>query len=353
MPEMDGFAVAERIKMHPEWVRAAIMMLTSGPQPGDTARCRQLGLATFLTKPVRQAELWKAIQTALGSAAPAVPPPQRAAAPRPAEVRRLRILLAEDNVVNQKLATRLLEQQGHAVVVASDGRAALDAVERQEFDLILMDGQMPEMDGFEAATAIRAREKDTGGRRIPIVALTAYAMKGDRERCLAAGMDDYLAKPFRAKELVQVIERLLPAGPANPGPAQAVPATEDIDWTEALSYVEGNRRLLSDLIELFLGDCPDWMTELARAIAAGDAAQVKRLAHNLKGSLGTFGARSGYDAALELEMMGRANDLTGAEAAYAALQDVLQRLQPALTRFVAEHATAAPGGTSHAPHPAD
>ncbi len=214
MPGMDGFAVAERLRQQPG-AAAPVMMLTSGGQAGDLARCRQLGLSAYLTKPVRQAELWKAVVAALGApAAQRAPLPRPAAPKRPDEGRGLRVLLAEDNPVNQKLARSLLEKQGHTVAVAGTGKEALDALEKEPFDLVLMDGQMPEMDGFEATAAIRAREQGTG-RHVPIVAMTAYAMKGDRERCLAAGMDDYLSKPFRAADLAALIERLAlrPAAP--------------------------------------------------------------------------------------------------------------------------------------------
>jgi CheY-like chemotaxis protein/nitrogen-specific signal transduction histidine kinase len=330
MPEMDGFRVAEQIRQHPDWVAATVMMLTSGGQPGDTARCRQLGVATYLTKPVKQADLHKAILAAFGTAVPPRKPEPRLPQQAPSAGRRLRILLAEDNPVNQKLALALLEKQGHAVAVANNGREALTALEREPFDLVLMDGQMPEMDGFEAAAAIRRRERATHAH-IPIIAMTACAMKGDRERCLEAGMDGYVAKPFRMKELFETIERLLPS-PAAPGTGPAPePQGEDVvDWDEALRQVDGNRELLRELINLFRAECPEWMAKLDEAIRAGNAGQLKRVAHNLKGSLGTFGAKEAFDAALELEAMGRVNDLAGADAAYQTLQAALQQLQPVL-----------------------
>jgi PAS domain S-box-containing protein len=213
MPDMDGFALATRIKQEPALTGCTILMLTSDDRPGDMARCRQLGIAAYLVKPIRQSELLDAIVTALGSpsaepARPAPAPPVRAAGGG------LRVLLAEDNQVNQRLAVRLLEKRGHRVSVADNGREAVAAHTAQPFDLILMDVQMPEMDGFEATAAIRARERD-GAPRVPIVAMTAHAMKGDRERCLLAGMDDYLAKPIQAAELYEVIERIAPAGEAS------------------------------------------------------------------------------------------------------------------------------------------
>ncbi len=214
MPEMDGFTLAEQITQNPDLAGATILMLTSGSYARDLARCRELGIAVYLLKPIKQAELKTAILTALGTrAAGALDPPQRtqdvSSLWRPRAQTQcapsLHILLAEDNIVNQKLAVRLLEKRGHAVVVAGNGRAALAALERETFDLILMDVQMPEMDGLEATATIRAKERFTH-THIPIIALTAHAMKGDHERCLAAGMDGYLTKPLKANELFATIE---------------------------------------------------------------------------------------------------------------------------------------------------
>jgi PAS domain S-box-containing protein len=207
MPEMDGFALAARIKDDPTLTGSTVLMLTSDDRPGDLARCRALGIAAYLVKPIRQSELLDAIVTALGSPEPAAlaAPP----APRPPGNRALRLLLAEDNRVNQRLAVRLLEKRGHQVVVVDNGRDAVATALAQPFDLILMDVQMPEMDGFEATAALRAAERGTGLRR-PIVAMTAHAMKGDRERCLLAGMDEYLAKPIQPAELYELIDRMLP-----------------------------------------------------------------------------------------------------------------------------------------------
>jgi CheY-like chemotaxis protein/nitrogen-specific signal transduction histidine kinase/HPt (histidine-containing phosphotransfer) domain-containing protein len=337
MPEMDGFALAERMQQEPELARSTIMMLTSGGQPGDTARCRRLGLAAYLTKPIRQSDLRRAILAALGTSAPREEPVQRPSVPHAAEGRRLHVLLAEDNPVNQKLAVCLLEKQGHKVEVVDNGRAALARVQERSFDLVLMDVQMPEMDGFEAAAAIRAQEQGTG-RHVPIIAMTAYAMKGDRERCLEAGMDGYVSKPFHIDDLCAAIEGLVPAAPLPTPPAPPPPPAGPgpvLDWREAMAQVDGNESLLRELAQLFLGECRGWMADLDQAIAANAASQVKRLAHNLKGSLSTFGAKTAYDAALELEVMGRADDLVGARQAYEALCDAVQRVQPLLTEFAA------------------
>ena len=210
MPEIDGFTLAEQILRHPELAGVPIMMLTSTDRQKVAARCRALGLGAYLIKPVKSAELLDALRSVLDlprRSGPATLPARRVPIASPtARPGALRVLLAEDNVVNQLVAERMLTKQGHAVVVVGDGAKALTALERDTFDLVLMDVQMPVLDGFAATAAIRAREQTTG-RHLPIVALTAHAMKGDRERCLVAGMDDYLTKPVKADKLFQVLAR--------------------------------------------------------------------------------------------------------------------------------------------------
>jgi len=208
MPDVDGFALVEQVKQNVKLGSTIIMMLTSGDRPGDIARCEQLGVAAYLLKPIKQSELFDAIVLALGITAVEDEVSQKRPADQPSRICPLQILLAEDSFVNQKLAVGLLEKYGHTVVVANHGREAIAAVQSREFDLILMDVEMPEMDGFEATAAIRAWENETG-THIPIVAMTAHAMKGDRERRLEAGMDDYVAKPIRAKQLFDTIETVL------------------------------------------------------------------------------------------------------------------------------------------------
>ena len=201
MPSMDGFMLAKEIRQSPDLLTATIMMLTSAGHGGDVERCKDLGLSAYLQKPIRQSELQEAIVRALGTQNIPLPSAQTfAIEDTPQRSDGLRILVAEDNLVNQKLVCRLLQKRGHSVVVVSNGREAIQALERERFDLVFMDVQMPEMDGFEATSAIRHRENGTP-RHQAIVALTAHAMKGDHERCLQAGMDAYLTKPIRAEEL--------------------------------------------------------------------------------------------------------------------------------------------------------
>jgi CheY-like chemotaxis protein len=210
MPDADGFALAEAIRNEPAIAGAAVMMLTSAGQPGDAARCRDLGVAAYLTKPIRRSELSAAMLLAVGA---------RPTDGRPPLVTRhslrerrppARILLVEDNEINQLVARNLLERRGHAVAVAANGREALAALDAAAapFDCVLMDVQMPEMDGFECTAIIRRREHGTAAH-LPIVAMTAHAMKGDEARCLAAGMDDYVSKPIQPEALFETVDRVL------------------------------------------------------------------------------------------------------------------------------------------------
>ena len=211
MPDMDGFQLVERIRESADFGTVAVIMATSAGQRGDAARCRSLGIAAYLTKPVRGVELKAVIRATVGRAPGDIQARPLLTRHSQRERRRsLHILLAEDNPVNQKLAVRLLEKEGHTVVVADNGRRALEALEAADIDLVILDVQMPEMDGYEAAASIRKAEKTTL-KHVPILAMTAHAMKGDREKCLAAGMDGYLSKPIRLDDLRQAIEELVPA----------------------------------------------------------------------------------------------------------------------------------------------
>jgi two-component system sensor histidine kinase/response regulator len=336
MPGVDGFQLVENIHAEPGLAGLPLLILTSGGQPGDVARCQALGVASYLTKPVRQRELWKAITAALAPTAGlrrGVTVEAEPEAARPA-LWALRVLLAEDNPVNQRVAVALLEKRGHTVTVAGDGVAALAALEQQPFDVILLDVQMPVLDGLETARRIRARERQAGGH-VPIVAMTAYAMKGDREKCLEAGMDAYLAKPVRAHELFEVIDTVL-AGASCSAAARQGPESDPgtgVNWEAALTYVGGDRQLLRDMVGLYLEEVPRWRAELHGALAAGNVADVKRMAHNIKGSMAHFGADAAFAAARHLETLARGGILTDAAAACAALEQELARVEPVLAAF--------------------
>ena len=330
MPDVDGFALAEYIKRHPDWETATVMMLSSAGQRGDALRCRELGVAAYLTKPVRQAELLDAILTALGTRPRNETRPALVTRHSLRESRnRLRILLAEDNAVNQLVALRLLEKCGHTVVVAANGKKALEALDKDSYDLILMDIQMPEMNGWEATRAIRERERESGGH-IPIVAMTAHAMKGDEEKCLASGMDDYLTKPIRIAELLAALDRISShkadseivlqssSSPNSAGPA--------VDLAATLERLDGDRSLFDELVEVFRNECPGLMGEIRRALVLQDAKRVERGAHTLKGSSSNVGAVAVSQAASEIESLASAGNLRGASEQCAALQTEIERL---------------------------
>jgi PAS domain S-box-containing protein len=329
MPGMDGFAVAEQIVRDPLLTGPVVMMLTSADARGDAARCRTLGVSAYLVKPVKAAELLKAITAALGDDGPA---PRRPAAPTAARPpgygpprRTLEVLLAEDNVVNQLVAVRLMKKLGHNVTVANHGGEALAATKQQRFHLILMDVQMPEMDGFEATRRIRADELGHG-RRTPIVAMTAHAMAGDRERCLAGGMDDYLTKPIDRDELFRVLHWAECLDPAAAPGGRGGAAPPSFDRATALERLGGDEDLFAEVAGVFRTDGPKLLGEIRAAIASGDAATVLRSAHGLKGAAGYVGGTLAASAAQRLERLGAEGNLAAAPEALRALETEVNRL---------------------------
>jgi two-component system, sensor histidine kinase and response regulator len=328
MPEMDGFALAEIIKRNPDWRTATVMMLSSAGQRGDAIRCREMGVAAYLTKPVRQGELLDGILIALGTRPESKMPSPLVTRHTLRESRnRLRILLVEDNAVNQLVALRLLEKYGHSVSVAANGRKALEELETESYDLILMDIQMPEMNGWEATQAIREKEKTTGGR-IPIVAMTAHAMKGDEERCLAAGMDAYLTKPIRTQELLALLDRIggRKAGPSVPLDMPSKRSTSDaIDLESTLERLEGDRSLFRELTQVFKNDCPKIVERMRRAIVMHDAQSLEGSAHTLKGSAASLGALAVSQAAAEIERLASTGSVESTGVEFRLLQEELER----------------------------
>ena len=345
-PDGSGRELAARIKAEPGASRATIVLLSPRVAATDRAVERDPGVSSFamtpggLAEPAEQSRLLDAILTEMGEPGLEDLPAwtaQRApgsastiASASAAEKRQhLRILLAEDNAVNQKLALRLLEKQGHHVTVAGDGREALAALEQKPFDLVLMDVQMPEMNGFETTGVIRERERQSG-QHIPIIAMTAHAMKGDRERCLAAGMDDYVSKPIIARKLFEAIVRLAPevAQPPANAPSSSLHADRILD------RVGGDAELLRELVAIFLEECPRLLTEIEEAVGRRDVGALTRAAHALKGSIGSFEAGAAFETARRLEEIGHEGDLSGVDEAWADLRDEVARFLPALAALV-------------------
>jgi CheY-like chemotaxis protein len=334
MPDIDGFAFARAVKADSRLSGATLIMLTSAGLPEGRARADEAGFAAYLSKPVKQSELLDAIVTVCGprtvSELPAALGARRPSSSR-APQRPLRILVAEDNATNQKLIVTLLELQQHTVVVAPNGRDAVRLAEDQRFDLILMDVQMPEMSGLEATAAIRQRE-EASGAHVPIVAMTAHAMAGDRERCLAAGMDGYVSKPLRPEELFGAIDDLFASGPfadAVPGAGPA-PVDHALDGTALLAGFSGNKKLLGEVIDVFLADSPNLMLAIRQAVAQHDGKALAASAHALKGSIGLFVQQDAYQTARGLERAAAGGDLTGAQEACATLEREMEVLREQL-----------------------
>jgi len=327
MPDLDGFSVAQKIKQNPGLAGATILMLSSAGRHGEMARCRELGIAAYLTKPVRQSQLFDAIMTALGEVTQTEDLSGLTARRSPRESRRLNILVAEDNAVNQKIATRMLEKLGHTVTVAENGKEALDILTRLDFDAIFMDVQMPGMDGLTATGKIREGERQTR-LHMPIIAMTAHAMKGDRERCLEAGMDGYISKPINGRELEKAIagalygEDATQAGKSSKThePDGAPDSAIFWDIAQTLERLGGDEKLLHEIVEIFLEEGPKQMTTLRHAIAEGNAADIEKTAHSLKGELGYLGVSEVSKKAHELEEMGRRHNLQHTAEVFSAFE---------------------------------
>src|SRR5450631_715759 len=345
MPGMDGFQLAERISENPRRSIAILMMVTSGQRAKVELR-RESGIAACLLKPIRQAELMSAVLTVLGYVSPDSAP-EAAPSDGPGKTSRpLRILIAEDNPVNQRVVVRMLEKMGHLPAIAQNGREALSMLGAGSFDLVFMDVQMPEIDGLTATRNIRKNETQTGDH-IPIVAMTAHAVKGDKELCLAAGMDAYISKPVTSQGIAETIAEVFPLVsqvrvfsatplllPASPSPW---------DRSAALGRVDGDEALLRELVQIFLDESPKHLASLQRAIETANLEEIERTAHSLKGELGYLGLPDAWQTAKELERMGRERTLQTAadlfvsfhaevSAAAGAMQDMLRETHEVVDR---------------------
>jgi len=284
-------------------------------------------------KPTRRTEFLEAMLQVLGQPAQTGERPDLVTRHTIREGRRkLRILVVEDNAINRELVTRLLQKHEHTIIAVTTGREAVDRLDKDPAccDMILMDVEMPVMDGLQATALIRAREK-ISGKHIPIIALTAYAMKGDRERCLAAGMDSYLSKPIRYQDLLETIQRLVSGMPDIPAPAPSEkPPVEVLDDALLMSRVDNDLQLLQDLVDLYLGDYPRLLDEIRAALGRKDYRALQRGAHSLKGCTSNLAAKLASEAAFKLEGLAHAGDWAEADNALESLERELARLKPAL-----------------------
>jgi len=329
MPETDGFALAQQIKRRPDLGGAAVLMLRLASRPGDTVRTEAAGVAACLTKPVQPFELFDALLAALGADDRSARPVETKETPPgiPSAGGGLNILLAEDHPVNRELAVTILRQEGHRVTEAGDGREALALATHDRFDLILMDVQMPELDGLEVTRLIREHEKQSG-QHVPIIALTAHAMKGDRESCLAAGADTYLSKPVKRKELADAIKSLGPPAPTGAGPTAAgaqIPG-KHFDLKRLVEQLGGGEDTAQRLVQMFLKMLPQQLAELRDASAQGEHRALSRTAHMLKGAIANFGTGPAYESAGRLEQSAKKADAAEIASAQLEFEKQLNRL---------------------------
>jgi two-component system, sensor histidine kinase and response regulator len=350
MPQEDGFVLAVAIRSRPQLGEPELILLSSTNLGGDSDRCRALRIHQRLTKPVKPSDLLHALLGALdttgsrsrgqtATSASAREPTSCALVPvetPPAAGRSLHLLLAEDNLVNQRLMLAVLEKQKHRVTVVANGAAAVRAVQQEVFDLVLMDVQMPEMNGLEATRAIRAWEQQNGGH-VPIIAMTAHAMKGAREDCLRAGMDEYLSKPIQVSELVRVMAALT-RGHSEPAAQAGEPERPAaFDPRPLMQRLSDDAELFCELIRLFQVDGPRMLERIRAAVETEDAESVERTAHLLKGSVINFAAVEVVQAAQHLENLGRHGNLHEAREAYEALQQSMARFCTALEEWLVAH----------------
>ncbi|MCX7016681.1 MAG: response regulator [Candidatus Sumerlaeota bacterium] len=347
MPGMDGATLGKRIKSDSAIRQTLLVMMTSIGLRGDAARFEQIGFAAYLTKPVKQSQLYDCLATVIGRHQAA--PPHQVAQPiltrhslAESVKRRARILLVEDNATNRKVALAILKKLGYDADTATNGRQALEALGRTPYDLALMDVQMPDLDGFEATRQIRSGAAKTLNHAVLIIAMTAHAMKGDRERCLAAGMDDYVSKPVNPQELADALERRLGAVLAAKTAAAPVPTKTNgaFDRAALLDRVGGDVELLKEIIAMYLADSPRQIQALREAIAAGDAETARCQAHSLKGASGNAGANALQALAQQVEAAAEWGAMEQASSLLRALETELENLE----RELAEQELAPPGG---------
>jgi two-component system, sensor histidine kinase and response regulator len=325
IPGMDGWTLARRIKADPLIGFVKLVLLTSLPQRGDAQTARAAGFDAYLAKPVRQRQLYDCLSLVLGGASASV----RSTGSAPlvthhtvseAQARRDRVLVVEDNIVNQKVAAKMLERAGYCVDVVANGREAVDATARIPYALIFMDCQMPELDGFEATRRIREREASITERHVPIIAMTANAFPEDREKCFEAGMDDYVAKPVRLQDLANVLARWQPAGEQMSGEPAACPSEAngwgtvavDVAVLTELGGLDETGELLTTLIRHYLDETPQRMAVMQAALTSGDATILAETAHALKGASANLGAIRMQALCGELQTSGRNSDLATA-----------------------------------------
>jgi len=374
MPEMDGLMLAQEIRQLPGTADVPLVLLTSMGMPANQPAIASAGFASYLTKPVKPNQLQETLVRALGGTSMPAAPPRIPVMfkldPSLAKRLPLRVLLCDDNIINQKVAVRLLQQMGYQADVATDGIQALAALDRQAYDLVFMDVQMPRLDGLEATRTIRERQADPAqfpnyAGRVVVVAMTASAMPGDRDRCLAAGMDDYLAKPVRLEDVRGIVERWGPmiqqaatattkpdvetpkapaTASATAAPVAAPPSAAEppsVDLPRLLEFADGNMENLRELATLFVRQTTEQLTQLAAAVEAGNAPEIRRLAHSCAGASATCGMRRLAPLLRRLEHLAEAGDLKDAPALADEAQNEFEAIREFLTPYCGDPDSAA------------
>ncbi len=337
MPGMDGAELGEKIKQNPQLKKTALIIMSSFRERGDIARLEKIGFSGYLYKPLKRWQfegcLQKILSLPLGVSLKEQPPIVSWPAGDLNSPKKNRILLVEDHMINQKVALKILQKLGYRADAAGTGLEALKAVELIPYDLVLMDIQMPEMDGFEATRQIRKKEAAWDGVRIPIIAMTAHALKGDREKCLQAGMDDYLTKPIQEKELAEMLVRWAPAHTSFqqlPDCQLEKPDRVIFDRKDFLEHLDHDQKLFEEVLNIFLQDTPERILSLEEAIFKNDASAIRYLGHALKGSCATIRAGILKEVSYEIELAGERCDFAGAKDLLPVVQKAFAEFQQAI-----------------------
>jgi len=342
MPEMDGETLGQKIKQDPDLKSTILVMMTSLGQRGDARQLEEIGFAAYLTKPVKQSQLYDCLATVTGMQ-------KQVAKEQPVKIvtrhslsedqkRRVRILLAEDNIINQKVATSILGKLGYSADAVANGRETVAALAMIPYDIVLMDCQMPEMDGYEATGEIRKPESKVLNHKVPVIAMTANAMKGDREKCLKSGMDDYLSKPVKPQELSDMLEKWIVkqnSSKQEKATVSNINRSQNIfDKAGLFDRLMGDEKMANEILGEFLKDVPRKLIALKEALENGDAPLVQLHAHTIKGASANMGGEALSETAFEIEKAGKAGDLETVKACMPRLEAQLDRLKEAINRTI-------------------
>ena len=337
MPGMDGETLGKEIKKDADLKHTKLVMMTSVGKRGDARRFQEMGFTAYLTKPVKQSQFFNCLSMITGLQKEVSEGRSTAIVTRHSiadhNKQKVRILLAEDNEINQKVALGILKNFGYRADVVSNGKDAVNAMEKAHYDIVIMDCQMPEMDGYTATGEIRNLRSNVLNHSVPIIAMTAHAIKGDREKCLASGMDDYISKPIQPEKLLEVIDKWLSRSKKvhpEKEPADIPSANKVFDKSGFLNRLLGDKTLAAEILDGFLSNVPSQVRELRKAVDIGDAQTIRQKAHSLKGASANIGAMALEEIALQVELAGKDNDLIKASSLISELDNQFKILKESL-----------------------